>query len=617
MSWRPVWWLMGLVVLTAGFMAVFEKGSEPATRSLPVESPLLHVPASSVTRLSLAAGTNSMDCVLRDGQWFMTRPVEMRADSARVSRLVDAVLGMRRQEVVDPDRRKKRNLTLASFGLEHPRARVVVGTEFRADELALGDTAPIGDRVYVRLNSGEDVLGVSCRLSEILPLEAEGFQDRAVFPSFVSQAVRMEIKHASGFFQLALRNGAWRIQQPYDAPADGARVEQILQMLASWMITGFSETGSRADPSGFGMSGEDMALQVSVWSIGRSEPYVLTVGKARQGDPALLYARISDAGRLGYVGREVLDLQSVKVESLRDRRLCDIDPSLITSIALRDGDQKLVLEKNQAGGWMITEPLRSSANPRAVGGLLRTIGSLQGDEVKAPGSTSAAAGGIEALPYRLAVAVAVPEKIPTNELAGAASSPGGWSCRFGLSGVEAAAGLVYHEESRLLYKVRVEDLSPFGLHPAGGGRAPFADPLTYMDCRMWDLNPQKVMKITLSRQGREESVVVNAEGIWSAESPPDGQIAGGGIPALLEMAAGLQAERVESLAVTNGADYGFGESADRLTFGLSGGGIQKTLLFGRETRNNGVYAMVQGREAVFVLRKTMADALRRTLVNNP
>lgn len=615
MSWRPVLWLLGLVILTAGFMALFEKGSEPAARAMPVDSPVLRVPSSSVTRLSLAAGTNSMDCVSRDGQWFMIKPIEMRADPARMSRLVNAVLGMRRQEVVDPDRRKKRNLTLASFGLENPRARVVVGTELRTDELSLGDTAPIGDRVYVRLNSGEDVLGVSCRLSEILPLDVEGFQDRAVFPSSVREAVRMEVKHASGFFQLVLRNGAWRIQQPYDAPADGARVEQVLQMLASLTVAGFSEAGSRADPAGFGMSGEDMALQVSVWNLGRSEPFVLTVGKARQGDPSMLYARISDAGRLGYIGQEVLVLQSVKVESLRDRRLCDVDPSLITSIALRDGDQKLVLEKNQDGGWMITEPLRSSANPKAVGGLLRTIGGLQGDEVRPSGATNAVAGEIEALAYRLAVAG--PEKTPTNELVAAPAPSVGWSCRFGPSGSEVSAGLVYHDEAKVLYKVRREDLAPFGLHQAGSARAPFADPLTYMDCRMWDLNPQKVMKITLSRQGREESVVVNAEGIWSAESPPEGQIAGGAIPALLEMAAGLQAERVESLAVTNGADYGFGESADRLTFGLSGGGIQKTLLFGRETRNNGVYAMVQGREAVFVLRKSLAESLRRTLVNTP
>ncbi len=610
-------WLLVLLILTGGFMVVFEKGAEPAARSLPVESPLLHIRPSSVTRLSLFVGTNTMECVLREGQWFMIKPVEMRADSARMSRLVEAILAMRQQEVVDPERREKRNLTLASFGLESPRARVVVGTDLRTDELVLGDLAPLGDRVYVRLNGGEEVLGVSCHLSEILPLEVAGFQDRAAFPASVRQTVRLEVKHASGFFQLALRNGAWRIQQPYDAPADGARVEQVLQRLTSLTVAGFSETGSKVDSSSFGLGGEDTALQVSAWCLGRTEPFVLTVGKARQADPSWLYARISDAGRIGYIGREVLALQALNAESLRDRRLCDIDPALIASIALRDGDQKLVLDKNAGGGWVMSEPLRVTANIRAVGALLRTIGGLQGDEIRASGTTNSVPAEIESLPYRLALSVVMPDKGSTNETPVAGAASVGWSGRFGLSSSDGSSGWVYHEEAKLLYRVRAEDLTPFGLHQAGSGRSAFADPLTYMDCRMLDINPQQVRKITLSRQGREESVAVNAEGVWLVESPPDGQMAAGAVPALLELAAGLQADRVESLAVTNGALYGLNESADRVTFGLSGGGIQKTLLFGSDSRNHGVYAMVQGQEAVFVLRKSIADALLRPLVNTP
>lgn len=616
MSWKPTAWLLVLVFLTGAFIMVFERGSEPSARALPVDVPLLHVSPAAVTRLSITSGGVGVDCVLREGQWFLAKPVEMRADASRVARLIEAIVAIRRQEVVDVERREKRRLTLASFGLETPRARVVVGTELRADELLLGDQAPLGDRVYLRLNGGTDVLGVSGRLSEILPLDAEGLQDKAVFPATVMQACRLEVKHAGGFFQLLLRDGVWRVQQPFDALADGARVEQLLQMLAALVVSGYGDGGSMADPASFGFGADETGLQVSVWPIGKPEPFVLTVGKPRQDNPALLYARVSDAGRVAYVGREVLSLQAVKAESLRDRRLCDADPAVMTAIALRDGDQKLVLEKGETGHWMITEPLRFAANTRAVGALLRAVGALQGDEVRLPGGTNAIPAVVERMACRLAMA-AVSGKTATNEIAATVLPATSWSFRFGNPDAAGGAGLVYGEESKTLHSVRAEDLARLWLGTGGGVRASLADPLPYMDCHMLDLNPQQIRKITLSRQGREETVTVNAEGLWAVESPPDGQVAAGVIPSLLELAASLQAERVESLATTNKIAYGLGETAARVTFGVSGGGIQKTLLLGSDNGRNGVFAMVQGQEAVFVLRKPMADVLLRPLVKQP
>ena len=119
MSWKPTFWLLTMLVLTGVFILVFEKGVEPAPRSIPMDIPLLHVSPVSVTRLSITTGTGSVECVRRDGgEWFLTRPVEMRASRAKVDRLVEAIATMRRQEIVDSSRREKRGLTLASFGLE-------------------------------------------------------------------------------------------------------------------------------------------------------------------------------------------------------------------------------------------------------------------------------------------------------------------------------------------------------------------------------------------------------------------------------------------------------------------------------------------------------------------
>jgi len=544
----------------------------------------------------------------------------MRADSAKISRILDALLAMRRQEVIDPDRREKRNLTLASFGLESPRARFVVGTELHADEILLGDGSPFGEQVYVRLNGGADVIGATCRLNEILPFDPEALMDRAVFPSSIRKAVRLEVKHPGGFFQLALRDGAWRIQQPVDERADGARVEWLLQTLVSLAITNFGESVSLGDSASFGLGSDESQLQVSLWPEGVREPLMLTVGKARQDTPDFLYARISNMERICAIHTNVLALQEIKAASLRDRRICDADPALITTVSLRDGDVKTVLARNQAGQWMIVEPLRFTANTHAVGSLLREICRIEGDEIKTTGGTNQIPPEAAEMTVSLVISNSPVTGAATNEVVPVQTPVAGavWSYRLAVPGAESPDSLVFREEARSLYRVRAGDLARLWADFPGKARTVFSDPLPYMDCRILDLNPQQIRRITVSQQGREETVTVNADGIWSVESPPEGQISGEAIPALLELASHLQAERVESILLTNAVPYGLAGSAARVTFGLSGsGGIQKTILVGSHNGRDGVFSMVQGREVVFVLGKSVAEALLRPLVKMP
>ena len=613
MSWKPTFWLLAMALLAGFFVLVFERNPESVARSLPIEPPVLHLDPSAVTRLSVAVGKVSVDCVRRGGEWFLTHPVEMRADSARVGRLIAALGTIRKHESVDPIRQGKRGLTLASFGLDSPRARFVVGTELRADEILLGDTAPLGDSVYILLNGDSTVIGATCRLPDIFPVDLDGLRDRAVFPARIRGAVRVELKHAGGFVQLAFRDGVWHIQQPFDARADGARVERLLQSLGALMIQGPGGEVASVEPAAYGLGAEDAVLQVSVWPDGRREPLTLTVGKPRADNPDWLYAKISDMASIGAVDKTVLSLQAITAESVRDRRLCDADPAVITSVTLREGDSKLVMEKTVEGGWMIMEPLRSVANPRAVGTLLKIVCGLQVEGVLAEAPASG-----ESLPCRLMLANGPPGQVVTNAAAGPSVPGKVFNYRFAKPGSEATQAPVFAEETKTFYRVNSMDLARLWGKTPGRDRLVLSDPLVYMDCQMLNINPQEVRRITLTRQNREETVTVGADGLWGVDSPPDGQVAEGAIPVLLRLASNLQAERIEGMATTNTSAFGLAESATRITFGLSGDtGIQKTILIGDDNGQDGLYSMVQGQDMVFVLKKDIADALMRPLVTTP
>ncbi|MEI6165762.1 MAG: DUF4340 domain-containing protein [bacterium] len=614
MSWKPTLWILILVVVTALFILVFDRPADSPARALPIEAPLLPLSPGAVTRLAITAGDVVIECVRREGEWVLTRPEEARADEARIKQILEALDASRIRETLSPERLVQRRLTAASFGLDAPRARLVVGTELRADEILVGDDAPLGDLVYLRLKNGTDVIGATLKMSDILPINFEGMRDHFIFPPSLKRVTRLELKHSGGFLQLALRDGQWRIQQPIDARADNRRVEQLIQSLMALKVEAFGAVAAPSDPAVYGLTADEGLMQITLTPEGGRAPLVLTVGKARQDLPDLIYARISDVSSLCSINREVLAFQAIKAESLRDRRLCNADPAAIVSIMLREGDEKLVLEKQEKTGWMIREPFRFKADSQAVGGLLRAICNLKIAESSGNGTTLAPGGTPPTPACRLALATELPSSLVTNTPPPLTPPKGtSWSYRFAVPVAAGANNQVYCEETKMVTEVQPRELS--AVWPGAQPSRSLSDPRPYMDCRMFEFPSDQVRRVTLAQNGREETVSVGSDGLWLADSPPEGQIRKGAIPELLSLASSLRAERIESMNATNLLAYGIDESSPRVTFGLTGAsGIQKTVLIGGPCGTNGVYSMIQGQDVVFVLKQEMAQALSRPLV---
>lgn len=621
MSWKPIGWLLVAVLFAGLFIVVFEQGARPAGGMAPMDAPLLAFEPENVTNLTLAVTNGEVVCVLRGQTWFLSRPVETRANVAQIRQLLDALHRTRRREVITPALRQQRGLTLQSFGLDRPRARCVVGHGQRQDEVALGAEVPLSDLVYARLNGGDDVLAVTRDFERALPAGVDEMRDRALFPASVAAATRIEIKHQGGFVQLGLRGEEWRLQQPRDARADAVVVEWLLKLLKGLRVESFGSPVLGADPVAYGLGPDDAILQVTVWPAGATEGVTLLIGKLKQAAPAVFYARVSDSGVICTVGEGIQPLIGLKAETFLDRRLCDANPALLSHVTLSDGDKKLTLDHLPAEGWVITEPIRSRADTRAVGAFLKAVCAMKGEELTGEPATNLAAQIQREAVLKVALSEmppARPEAVTNVAPAPADAGPRRrWTYLVGAP-AEGDTRLVLRQEDQAVFRTPVADLDRAFRRGDAGQAGGCADPLIYMDRRMLDLVPENVRRVTMTSGGREETVVRDPVGNWSVDSPPGGQLAEGVVQNLLGLAGDLHAVRVESISTTNAVHYGFDGMSPRLTFGLTGtGGIQKTLLLGGSDGRLGVYAMVQGQDVVFVLPKNVAEVLTRSLVISP
>jgi len=328
-----------------------------------------------------------------------------------------------------------------------------------------------------------------------------------------------------------------------------------------------------------------------------------------------VYARVSDMGGICLLPKDVVDRLAVSADSLRDCRLCDATPAAVQSLVLRDGERKLVFRRQAAEEWMITDPVRARADAGKVGGILRQVCGLAAEPLSGVAASNAVAQMATSAAWRVVLSTAQAGAAATNGAAAESAAAGRtWSYAVAR---EVAGGwrTVLYEEGLQALRVRAEDF-PGGLWEEGAGSP--ADALAYMDRRVFYVEPANVRRLTLAGGGVEESVVRDAAGRWTAESPPEAKISEESVSELMRLLNEVRAVRIEAMAAGDPAKYGLADRASRLTIGLAGaGGIQKTLVFGAATPDGNTYAAIRGQDVVFVLRRETVAALTRKLVVEP
>lgn len=612
MTWRPIGWLAVVVCALGLFILVFERGMPQGSLGALAESSLLKLNPDAVTRLSITTADFSVECALRGGRWRILSPVATRADGAVIRGILDALRRSVRREVIDLPHQKQRGLTPASFGLEAPRARIQVGNEQKQEDVFIGAPVPLSDQVYVMLERGGSVIAASRDIEGSVPAGLNPLRDRQVIPADFGKIVRLEIKHPGGFLQLALRGGEWRLQQPQEARADGAAVERLIGTLRGLRVEDFLSESAFADLVAYGMGREDAVLEISAWQDGRPERIDLTVGKVKEDAKELVYAKVGDIGGICLLPAEPVSRLAVRADSMRDRRLCDATPAEVASLVLRDGERKLVLQRQGAEEWTIADPIRARADSGMVGATLKRLCSMPAEPLPGAAATNAMSLMATSAAWRVVLSTA-PAGAGSTNAAGAGEVPAGrsWSYVFLKEPVEGWR-LVLDEGARQVSRVKPADF-PGGMWSGESGDQ--TQLLAYMDRKVLDVDPANVRRLVRSGEGVEESVVRDAAGRWAAESPPEARVSEEAVVALVGILHDIRAVRIESAAATNLSVYGFSDGASRLTVGLAGsGGIQKVLVFGAATKEGDVYATVRGQDVVFVLRRETVAALTRKLV---
>lgn len=380
------------------------------------------------------------------GQWRMTAPLTVAADTDQVVALLEAVKGATIKEFV-----AEQPQALDRYGLEKPTRLVLwLGEEQTrvAKTLRLGSPVPDKQAAYAQREGESTVFLVEDTLLRAVPMSAAALRDKRVLAYDRSRLTRVELESPKGKVALALEGSTWRITAPTSLPADETALGRMLSQIADLRATEFvAESAPGLAPYGL----DRPQVRVTVWEREREEastavpaagagtappagpqepgkaatkessgpgstapgdqaaatgresakggaPRTLLITPAK--DPALAYATIAASGAGAAAGtgagsggrggpvvlveRKILEALSLSAQDLRERSLfAAFEVRDVAKAEIRQDDLTLVLERAAGDDWRLVAPRKGKARSEPVSELLWTLRGLKWRELVA------------------------------------------------------------------------------------------------------------------------------------------------------------------------------------------------------------------------------------------
>jgi hypothetical protein len=380
------------------FIFHFERSWRTDRVAMEVRHRVLGSEAADIRALELTrAGGPAVRLERRGGDWFLTAPLEWRANPQAVNRIVSDLQFLKNETSFSVRDLASHDISLADYGLDHPALTVTfvsggpdtTGAPAVSTTLRIGSAAKVGQRVYL-LSGDESRIHVVDR-AQIESLEAaldhqEQLRSDAVLTIPVFEAHSLNVQTPAGVRIFIQRDGGrWSFEYPIPTRANKDAIELTINRLDALRVARFiPETSAIPPPDQLRITiegnnrretldlGEEVSPAAPASAAGREYYAQLEDLTRKSGRSPLFTVMIpppqSRAEGGGDSPKDLLATLHDAPSALRDPHiLVDLDPAAVTGIVLGAEQPDLTLQRiDQRGGWQIDLPSETPEPPRAA-----------------------------------------------------------------------------------------------------------------------------------------------------------------------------------------------------------------------------------------------------------
>ncbi len=299
------------------------------------------------------------------GQWLLTKPLNARADGARLESLINTLRTTRVVAFLSD----APNVDLEPLGLQPPENEFILsrGTN-ELVRLQVGNRpADATNYVRVRLPATTNLVLVPLEVGQLARLPLPTFRDRQLLPPLTGLN-RIELRAGTNATTLEARGTNWLVTAPTVVPADPDLVHYWLGQLPDLTIADYANDVV----TDYATYGFDQPQREYRFFAGTNLLVHLQFGKLD--GPEHLFARRLDEPAVYSVALGAFLQQPEAASQFRDLRFVE---SNVVQIAVSRRGKTRTLARNPQGEWTVAAGTPASTFTPAVEETLHRLGALQ------------------------------------------------------------------------------------------------------------------------------------------------------------------------------------------------------------------------------------------------
>jgi len=270
---------------------------------------VFHLTEPEITDLTLVRGKDEVRLVKKDKVWFITAPINTKADQTVLDNMLTSLASLRKERDLGVEK------DLAPFGLDKPALVVKFTAQGKPHQLAVGAKVPGDQNYYVQADQDPHLLMISQGSKDSLDRQLLALRDKSLL-TFITDEVK-GLKIVTGKTSINLEKTgpqAWRWVGRPDFKVRGDKVDKLVRDLHLARAKNFLEPPPK-NLRALGLVPRQMT-EITVVTPAGSQ--TLWLG-AKQGEAA--YARKGTGGPIVLVEANLTGDIAKTLAALEDHRL--------------------------------------------------------------------------------------------------------------------------------------------------------------------------------------------------------------------------------------------------------------------------------------------------------
>ena len=289
--------------------------------------------------------------------WNLSQPLKAAGDNPEAESFLSEIDTLKMSRVVESDPKN-----LSQYGLDSPSFKINIKfKEGKEETLLLGDNSPMGDKIYLKLNSSPTVL-LAATSKTAFDKSIYHFRDKTILNFSSGSITRIQIKRSEHPLDLIREKEEWKISGKVQANADKDVVLAFLQAIQFSRVKEFViENPDSLEPFGLQKPATTLTLEDE-----DKKSYSIDFGITENGT----YAKKGNAPGVFRVDSKFHNTLEKRNVDFLLKTLMEFEEKDVTEINIQSEKETVHAIRLKKDHWMIKSPQETSADMATIRSLL-------------------------------------------------------------------------------------------------------------------------------------------------------------------------------------------------------------------------------------------------------